>query len=56
MIDAAQLDALRATQLLTLTDHGDVQRFSTSDDGMGGSEQVWTTAGTYPCRVAPTLR
>jgi hypothetical protein len=56
MIDAAQLDAMRTVQNLTLVERGDVQRFTEASDGMGGSEQVWHTVGTHPCRVAPALR
>lgn len=44
---------LRGLQWLTLSDTGISQTLSVTSDTGGGATQVWTNAGTTPCRIDP---
>lgn len=52
MLTAAELAAIQATQLLTLTEACTIQHRTLTSDGAGGWTDSWTTATTV-CRVAP---
>lgn len=52
MLTAAELAAIQATQLLTLTEACTIQHRTLTSDGAGGWTEAWTTVTTV-CRVAP---
>lgn len=52
MLTAAELAAIQATQLLTLTEACTIQHRALTSDGAGGWTDSWTDTTTV-CRVAP---
>lgn len=52
MLSTAELAAMQAVQVLTLTDACTVNVRTLTSDGMGGYTEVWATTATV-CRLAP---
>ena len=53
MLSTADLDGMRATVALTLTDTATIQRPSRASDGAGGFTTTWGTVASTSCRVVP---
>lgn len=53
MLNAAELERMRAVAETALPDTCVVSSQTYVSDGGGGGSVTWTAAGTFPCRVAP---
>lgn len=52
LVSAPTLALLRQVAAAALPDTAQVERYTTTSDGMGGANAAWTVVATYPCRVS----